>query len=220
MPLCRYPNRAQQAEALATRVAARLNEVVAVQGVARLALSGGSSPRQFLQVLDTLPVAWRQVRITLVDERQVPHEHPRSNWRFLHACLPTASQQAAWLPLYATSLSNTCAALQRDYLPLDVVVLGMGVDGHFASLFADAAELGPALVADAPPLMAIHAPSVPEARLSLTLPVLAGAQQLHLLIQGQDKWQTLQAAQRSAATLPIAHLLAAVGDALLIHYAD
>lgn len=220
MPLHRYASREQQAQALATTVAAELNAAVASQGSARLALSGGSSPRPFLQVLDTLPVAWQQVRITLVDERQVPPEHPRSNWRFVRDCLPTASQQAAWLPLYGMDISRICEILQRDYLPLDVCVLGMGADGHFASLFADAAELAQALAADAPALLAIHAPSVPEARLSLTLPTLRSARQLHLLLQGQDKWQTLQAAQQADSTLPIARLLTVAGEDLMIHYAD
>lgn len=209
---------------MAQQVAGQLAAAIAAQGVARLALSGGSSPRAFLRVLDTMPLAWDKVRVTLVDERQVPPDHPRANWRFVRECLPQASQQAQWLPLYdpqagEAGLLQTAQALQAAYLPLDVVVLGMGEDGHFASLFPDAAELAHGLaVTSQEVLLAIHAPSAGEARVSLTLATLLQARHLHLLLQGERKWQVWQAAQAGDRTLPVANLLQAAGDKIFVHY--
>ena len=79
-------------------------------------------------------------------------------------------------------------------LPIDVLVLGMGADMHTASLFPGAPELPAALAADAPALVAIHPPGQPEARLTLTAPVLRGASVIHILITGPDKLAALETA--------------------------
>ncbi len=220
MKILTYPDRNTQAKALAQTVADQLQVAITQHGIARLALSGGTTPQQFLHELNPAPLPWESVRLTLTDERQVERDHPRSNLRFVLECLPNASKRAQILPLYTGDTDYTTLAqiLTQHLLPLDVCVLGMGDDGHFASLFPCSPNLAQALDAHNPtPVMPIQPPAQ-EARVSLTLSALLTATHLHLLIQGTNKRQVLANAHDS--TLPIATLLAQAGERLVIHYAD
>lgn len=223
MRLIHYPDRASQASTLAALVASQLQTAITQHGVARLALSGGVTPQMFLAELDKTELVWENVRLTLTDERQVAANHPRSNLRFVCSHLPAVAQRLQRFPLYAAEDGQMDVAaltrlLEQHILPLDVCVLGMGADGHFASLFADADTLPAALdPGNRTPVLPIHTPSQPEARVSLTLSALLSSAQLHLLIQGADKRQVLETAR---PPLPIAALLKQAGDRLLVHYAD
>src|SRR5690606_20800675 len=93
-------------------------------------------------------------------------------------------------------------------LPLDVAVLGMGMDGHTASFFPDADDAAAILAGNGPPVVAVHAPSAPEPRLMLSVPVLAGARFLALHIEGAPKRAVFEAAMRDGyAPLPIRTLI-------------
>lgn len=224
MIMCEYTHREQQAQALATLVAEQLRAALALQGFARLALSGGTSPQAFLSALNVQTLPWEAVRLTLVDERQVEQDSPRSNLRFVRECLPIAMAKAELVPLYhgnGTDLAEVARTLHERLFPLDVCVLGMGEDGHFASLFPAADNVQQALdPATTAVLLPIQAPGIPEARVSLTLPVILSARHLHLLIQGESKRHVLYEAQQTNSQLPVACLLANAGDRLTVHYAD
>lgn len=224
MKFIHYPNHEEQAAALADHVAGQLRASISRQGIARIALSGGTTPQAFLSKLDKLDLPWEKVRLTLTDERQVPANHPRSNLRFICENLPAASVRAQLEPLYTGEAMDFAALNQRlrqQMLPLDVCVLGMGADGHFASLFPGADQLQAALdPAGTAAVMPIHTDSQPETRISLSLPALLSAPQLHLLIQGKTKRQVLESAAESDSRLPIAKLLDQAGERLAVHYAD
>ncbi|PAU89463.1 6-phosphogluconolactonase [Pseudomonas sp. WN033] len=199
---------------LANRVAAALNVTLAERGVASLALSGGRSPEPFLRHLATLPLDWARIRVTLVDERWVPVEHPDSNAGLLRRCLPQALETAQWMPLYqGISPQADAQWLNRhlaSWLPLDVVVLGMGSDGHTASLFPGMPKLAQALAVDAPQLcLAIPAQAGRAERLSLSGRALRTAGLQLLAISGDDKRRTLiRALESRDAGLPISAFLA------------
>jgi len=196
-----FSTQAALAQALASRVAEALADHVADHETATLAVSGGTTPVAFFGALSHAALPWPRIRITLVDERDVPADHPRSNTRLVRAhLLQNAAAAAAFVAI---------PALTESDLPLAAAVLGMGLDGHTASLFPGADRLAEAL--DGPHLYeTITAPDIPEPRLTLTLPVLIAARYVALHIEGEAKRATLRAAQRPGPVpeYPVRGLLA------------
>jgi 6-phosphogluconolactonase len=176
------------AQALARNVAAWLSQAVKSKGRAVLAVSGGTTPQKFFEALSRDPIDWAKVTITLVDERQVDESSPRSNARLVKAALlQNAAAVAQFVPLY----QNPAAAAVPTF---DVVILGMGDDGHTASFFPGGDTLAEVLAKDAPGILPISAPGSVEPRLTFTLPRLLAARHLVLHIQGAAKEETLMKA--------------------------
>ncbi len=209
-------NPVQLAEALASAVAAALRSAIDTQGRATLVVSGGRSPIAFFECLAQQPLAWSQVLISLADERWVPVNHATSNEGLVRRyLLQGPAAEARFIGLYQVAGSLEQAALKADQAlaelpPIDVLVLGMGDDGHTASLFPDSPNLAEALSADCSRrCLPMQAPVEPRQRLSLTLPLLAAARLPLLAIQGQSKLETLAAALAGgdAASMPIRALL-------------
>ncbi|RMQ44530.1 6-phosphogluconolactonase [Pseudomonas cichorii] len=189
------------ASTLAVNVAERLQAAIAANGTATLVVSGGRSPVAFFQSLAEQPVDWSRVVISLADERWVPVEHADSNAGLLQRHLlqgPVA--EAKFIGLYTPAASLEEAALAADeilqQLPtIDVLILGMGDDGHTASLFPDSPNLAEALQPDGERrCLPMLAPSVPHQRLTLTRRLLASARHPILSVSGQAKLDTLRTA--------------------------
>jgi len=187
-----------QAQWLATRTARALHEALQQRGRASLALSGGRSPIPLLQALNCLQLAWEKIGITLVDERWVALDHADSNAGLLWRHMPAVMPRVQWLPLYhgvsAQQDAEISSEALRDWQPLDVVVLGMGSDGHTASLFPGADNLAQLLAPDAPALCMPSLSSGGAQRLTLTGAALHSARLQLLAISGEDKASTLAAA--------------------------
>ncbi|PVZ11223.1 MULTISPECIES: 6-phosphogluconolactonase [unclassified Pseudomonas] len=189
------------AESLAERVVERLRDGIEARGHAALVVSGGRSPVMFFQALARLVLDWSKVTITLADERWVPVTHADSNEGLVKRYLlqgPVA--KAHFIGLYRATDSQEESAAQADHAlaelgEIDVLVLGMGDDGHTASLFPASPGLAEALAEDNPRrCVPMLAPSVPHQRLSMTRSLLAGARYPILSIQGQGKLDTLRTA--------------------------
>jgi 6-phosphogluconolactonase len=165
---------------------------------ATLAVSGGTSPRPFLETLSHGPLDWSRIDVTLVDDRWVPDTDTASNARLAReTLLMHAASQARFLPLVDVSqpLDAHIAALNADAaraLP-DVAVLGMGEDGHTASIFADAPEWDFATTTPER-FVAVHPGAAPHARVSWSLSALKQIDRLFLLIAGPRKLDVLNAA--------------------------
>jgi 6-phosphogluconolactonase len=187
------------ADALALRlardVAASLRQAIAATERATLAVSGGTTPQKFFEVLSWQKMDWSRVTITLVDERQVDENSPRSNARLVKAALV---QNEAALARFVPLFENPSAADLPDF---DVAVLGMGNDGHTASFFPGGDTLAQCLSDAAPPVLAISAPGAGEPRLTFSLPKILAAKEIMLHLQGQDKWATLEKAQAGSVIL-------------------
>lgn len=201
---------------LAARVAKKLSAGIATNGRASLAVSGGTTPLKFFNQLSAQSIEWEHVWITLADERWVPPSANRSNQKLVTLeLLQNEAAKAHFLPLYRDSpepddLSSQAADLE-SHMPFDVVVLGMGTDGHTASLFPGGDNLGRATSDDcSDTLLAMRAPDAGEARVTLTVPAITSARELILHIEGAKKRTVLEEACEAGdpARLPIRFILA------------
>ena len=179
------------AEGLANDVAEQLRAAISARGEATLVVSGGRSPVAFFQHLAKQGLDWSKVTITLADERWVPVEHADSNAGLLKQyLLQGPAAKAKFLSLYSAAANLEDAAEQADRLlaelpAIDVLVLGMGDDGHTASLFPNSPNLAEALKPDGTrrcwPMLA---PTVPHQRLTMSRALLATANYTVLSISG------------------------------------
>ena len=210
-------NDAEWSEGVAQRIAQCLRAGIDDRGVALLAVSGGRSPVGIFARLRNLDLPWSKVIVTLVDERWVPESHPDSNAALVRKhLLQGHAAQARFLPLVndapdpEAGRADCDAALRALPLPFDCVVLGMGEDGHTASLFPDAAELEQAVSLDTAALCwPMTPPAAPHPRMTLTLhALLHESRQLLLAISGKSKRQVYEQA-RATRTLarPVSLLL-------------
>lgn len=207
---------AQTAHALAERVGDGLRNALEARGKASLVVSGGRSPVGFMEALAAQALDWAQVSVTLADERWLSPAHSDSNAGLVRkALLRGAAARASFVPLYGgeaspeTGLSACIDRLSRIGMPFDVVVLGMGEDGHTASLFPESAELRGLLAPDAPLAGVVHPPHAPHPRISLSLPALLDSRSIFVLIGGQRKREVIEQACRRAdpLSMPIAAVL-------------
>lgn len=220
-----------QSDALAKAVGDALQASLAARGGASagaqaphatLAVSGGTSPRPFLQTLSTHALDWAHIDVTLVDDRWVPESDAASNARLVRETLLQDAASAAYFwPLVDTSqsLEEHVADLNGDAqrrLP-DVAILGMGEDGHTASIFADAPEWDFA-ISTADRFIAVHPASAPHARVSLSMSALKQIGQLYLLIAGQKKLDVLNAALAAPQKNAISTLANAQGVKLDVYW--
>lgn len=187
---------------LASDVAGRLGNALLQRDRASLAVSGGSTPKAFFEMLSRAPLEWARVDVTLVDERWVEADDPASNECLVRQHLiQNAAASANFIGLkqpgnFGGSGQVACeSALKKLAWPLDVVVLGMGNDGHTASFFPDAPELSEALDPGNPvKSIALTPPSQPQRRVSLTFSALNAAGFTALHLRGNDKMETLKKA--------------------------
>ncbi len=192
-------------------VAQRLAEaILAKEGLVRLAVAGGSvTPVLGMARKGLEPGLWRHLRLTWVDERCVPFDHPDSNrgtaYRGGH--LDSADPCGLELPLYldGETPGEACARVRVAFVEefqsgLDLVLLGLGEDGHIASLFPGRASLDPVAFAIA------DSPKPPAARITLALPVISGAPIALMLATGKPKLDALKRLQLKDPALPASGL--------------
>ena len=189
------------AEFLSAQVAGLLQKGLAERGAASLVVPGGRTPGLFFQKLAERPLAWERVKVTLSDERWVDKNASDSNEALVRRTLLRGNAMLAdFTPLYTGAASpaegvaeaeRRIAALPR---PFDAVVLGMGDDGHFASLFPGepALEAGLDLSAKTLCVPAIGPAGGPP-RLSLTLAALAASRHIFILATGAKKREVWEA---------------------------
>lgn len=217
-----YQNQDAVLEDLTATLSQTVNKLVSERGKASIALSGGSTPKALYQKLSQQTLPWQSVTVSLVDERWVDEIHPESNARLIkHTLIQNHASRAAFIGM-KTSRSDAFAAadslsgiLARHILPLDLILLGMGLDGHTASFFPGAAGLESALSVDCrsvccaiQPLAKADGPA-PYARMTLSLNTILAAQQRFLFIRGKAKRRVLEEAftPGSISDLPVRAVL-------------
>ena len=224
-----FANAAELATNLADKVADALSKAIAAKGTASIAVSGGSTPKAFFQALSTRDLDWPKVTITLVDERFVPETSDRSNHLLVaNNLLQNKAKAARFLPLFHdTGSAETAAKLAATETasignPFDVVILGMGGDGHTASFFPGGNNLAVALDPKTPRgIITMEAQDAGEPRLTFTFSSLQDAKLLVLHIEGQGKKDVLTKAEGAGdeAEMPIRAVLRRAATPVDIYWA-
>ena len=181
-----------------TSVARRGAELVVAairDGARSLVLAGGSTPRQMYGLLAGSQVSWCQVTLLFGDERAVAPDDPESNYRMVKETLLSRVDPGGVLRIPAELGADVAAPLYDAIVgrmqPLDLVLLGLGEDGHCASLFPG----NPALEAPGWAVAVHGAPKPPPDRVSLTLGCLRNARRVIFLATGAGKAEALRRAQ-------------------------
>jgi 6-phosphogluconolactonase len=222
----RFSSSEDLAEAFADWTAALLQNAVATRGEATLIVSGGATPKRYFEVLSHREIDWSRVNITLADERRVSDDSPRSNAKLVREhLLQNQAAEARFVPLADNRLApeQELAAAQARIaelpLPADLVVLGMGDDGHTASWFPQGDNLEAAMNAGERALvLPMTAPDAAEPRLTLTARVLLRANALALHIEGEGKRAVLAKALEGGPVedMPIRGVLRGAANRLTV----
>lgn len=210
-----FPDRKTASAAAADHLARALERQLDSGGPASLVVSGGGTPVECLRFLSGTELDWHRVTVLPSDERWVPADHTDSNEAMIRQQLLTGAAGAAhWLPFYrpgldpataATAIGEEILALPR---PFGAVLLGMGEDGHFASLFPDYDGLGSALDPDSDVYcVPVQTLGSPHPRISLTLAALVDSVAIQLLFFGAAKRRVFDSALNGSGSFPLAALL-------------
>ncbi|GAB4521183.1 MAG: 6-phosphogluconolactonase [Anaerolineales bacterium] len=218
-----YPTPEVLAEAAAAHIVRGLWQAIQQRGRATLVLSGGNTPRATYERLARTPyvtaLPWQKVEIFFGDERCVPPDADDSNYRMASESLlnrlpllpENIHRMAGELPPVqaAAAYEATLRAHLATSPRFDVVLLGLGNDGHTASLFPDTA----ALHENERLVVANFVPTLSAWRLTMTFTALAGGQEIYFLVAGDAKRAILQAIQKNPLAYPAGRVHAASGQA-------
>tara|TARA_B110000881_G_scaffold210038_1_gene216969 strand:+ start:518 stop:1213 length:696 start_codon:yes stop_codon:yes gene_type:complete len=203
-----FTSRTALDSALAENVANILENAITKNGKASIAVSGGSTPKGFFSTLSNKNIAWEKVTITLADERWVDMESDASNTRLVHEnLLQNKASKATFFHLkQGEVLSESTLARLNDEAkgivsPLDVLILGMGEDGHTASLFPCSDEIKAALDPSNPDiLMKVIPKTAPHSRITFTFSSLINSENIILHLSGAAKREVLNKALSATDT--------------------
>ncbi|MBT8101616.1 MAG: 6-phosphogluconolactonase [Gammaproteobacteria bacterium] len=208
-----FDSRQDASTAAAKRIGDLLRKRLDGNGGASLVVSGGTSPKQCMAALANAPMDWSRVQVLLSDERWVPPDHEDSNERLTRETLLVGGAASAELfPIYAAGVSpeERCNELQDPLpmLPFSCSLIGIGTDGHFASLFPDAEQLELGLDVEGDRLyIPVTTAASPHPRISMTLAGISRSDEIVLLFFGEEKLDVYKAAKASADTYPLSRLL-------------
>ncbi len=212
-----FPDRKSLTVDLAEQIGKLLTAGITDNGRASLAVSGGSTPVELFEQLSGMDLSWQDVVITLVDERWVEPTEDDSNEHLVRSHLLKDKALAATFIGMKNSAATASAGekeceqkLREVPRPFDVLILGMGGDGHTASLFPGAKKLSLATDMDTgQACMGIAPLTAPHERMTLTLPAILDSRQIILHITGQAKQDVLQEALTEGPTveMPIRFIL-------------
>jgi 6-phosphogluconolactonase len=201
--------------AAAEHIEAALSRQLEQHASAALVVGGGTSPvRCFAELADS-DLAWPKVQVLLSDERWVSPQDDSSNEKMVRQkLLQNRAVDAQLLPMYdeATSIEERCLTLATAIAglpnPFACAFLGMGADGHFASLFPDASNLHEGLDVDGESLcLPISTAASPHMRVSLTMAALLKSDNILLLIFGAEKRAVFERAKQDPNAYPVSQLL-------------
>ena len=210
-----FETREEASVAAAREIAKCLSGRLNLQKRASLVVTGGSSPARCYEELSELPLDWKRTHIVLSDERWVPSDDDDSNERLVrHTLLQREAAEAMLLPVFHStrSIEARCDEIDKEIrdlpFPFACTLLGMGEDGHIASLFPDAANLDEGLDVDNEQLcIPVETAASPHPRVSLTLAAIARSDAVVLLMFGDSKREVYEQAKARGSKLPVARLL-------------
>ena len=210
-----FETREEASGAAASAIEAALASRLQQQSEASLVVSGGTSPVLCLTELAAMPVEWQRVHVLLSDERWVSSDSDDSNEKLIRESLLQGDAAAAnFLPFYdgSVTVEQRCDAIEETIrtlpFPFACSLIGMGEDGHFASLFPDAENLNQGLDTDGRQLcLPVTTAASPHPRISLTLAALSRSDTVVLLFFGAAKRDVYERAKADSNGYPVSRLL-------------
>ncbi|MEZ8006155.1 MAG: 6-phosphogluconolactonase [Amylibacter sp.] len=222
--LVKHNNIQQLMHGLSISVAKELRDSLKNKNFVSLSVPGGTTPAPFFDLLCKESLDWSRVRILLSDERYVPETNNRSNTTLVKRHLMQSNAAKAQLIRFYSpdqtedEFVRQSIAYMNTFMPIDVSVLGMGLDMHTASLFPDSAELADAL-STSDSLYVVRPASQPEARITLSGRVLAQAVKTYILIIGQEKLAAYNLAMSKTSAM-LAPIRTVFGNQTKVFWAD
>jgi len=197
-----FSTRADLDNALANTISKLLAKAIKEKGKASIAVSGGSTPKGLFSILSKSDIDWSKVTITLADERWVPLDSQDSNTRLVHENLIQNKAAAANFfhlkqgeTLCDETLTDLNLAAKNSLLPLDVLILGMGEDGHTASLFPCSEQIAQGLDEEnTDVLLSVEPKTAPHQRISFSFASLIASENVFLHLCGDNKQTVLNKA--------------------------
>lgn len=209
-----------------------LKRAIELRGHASWAVSGGSTPLPLFETMSAADLPWSKVSVALVDERWVPINHARSNTAFVKSrLLKGNAKDATFVPIRDDANAGNCSAdfANEQYatlsLPFDRILLGMGGDGHAASLFPEAEGLEEAMAADNDAICATIRAKKSDItgdeleRITLTAAEICRATTIDLMITGEDKMRVFKEAMDCESNYPIGRLMKMAPEKFEIYWA-
>jgi 6-phosphogluconolactonase len=211
MQLQSYDSSQQLNDDFASRLVSILQQAIEQRDAAYLVVSGGKTPQALFNTLSQVDLAWEKVTVLLADDRWLDASQPDSNERLVKATLlQNRAAKATFISLYAntsSAFSGVEQILPRiSVLPtFDAVILGMGEDGHTASLFPCSKQISVGLADSAPAVLAVEPQTAPYQRMSLSLPRLLNSRHIFLHLVGSNKLTVLYKAmaEHNRLAMPI-----------------
>ncbi len=197
--------------ALAESISQILNQAIKEKGKASIAVSGGSTPKGLFSILSKTNIDWSKVTVTLADERWVALDSKDSNTRLVHENLLQNKAAAAKFfhlkqgeEFSEDTLNDLNVAANKTLLPLDVLILGMGEDGHTASLFPCSKQIKQGLETDEA-LLKVIPTTAPHQRITFSFKALQRSENTFLHLCGENKKIVLEQALngQDVLTMPI-----------------
>lgn len=195
----------------------RLAEIIRKRRKASLALAGGTTPGPLYEALSNAPLAWEKVSVTVTDERWVSPQDPASNEYLIRDLLMKRRAAGATFYPFKTNHAKASGGASltekriAPIMPFDICLIGMGPDGHIASLIPGAEGYAAAIDPDgAKKVAGIHAPGAAGApeRMTLTVAGLLSSRRIAVLFMGQDKLNVFNEAKAGEGSSPLKALLA------------
>lgn len=220
-----YSDMATLGQALAGDIAARLSDAVTARGCATLIVPGGTTPGPMFDVLSDADVPWADITVSLSDERWIDVLDAGSNERLVRERLFEGRARKARFISWrgaGESIETASAHLNATLTPLvpfDVCILGLGLDGHVASLIPGAVGVETAMHGDTTvlPIRALGAAGAAD-RLTLSFPVILASRLVVLMFSGDAKRAVFDRAMEGVGAAPIVSLLRDAGCPLWVRW--
>jgi len=181
-------------DSLSEDILDKLEKAILKNGKASLLVSGGSTPKPLFKKLSLSNISWNKVSIALCDERWVTSEHKDSNEKLVKDyLLVNNAVNAKFVPMYQKNIAikdseQVCSNVyKKELFPFDVLILGMGNDGHTASLFPKNIELKKSFDTEEKLCISMTPSDAPHERMSLTKKAILSTKNLYLHFEGEEK---------------------------------
>ncbi|MFT5140226.1 MAG: 6-phosphogluconolactonase [Lysobacterales bacterium] len=210
-----FDSRLLASQAAAARLSTVLLKDLRAKDEVTLIVSGGSSPKECFNRLSDIDLDWDRVHVAMSDERFIPADHPDSNEGMIRRELLAGNAASASIVAMfqeGISVADHCKHLEYDLRklprPYSAALLGMGEDGHFASLFPDFDRLEEGLDLKSKHMcMPVHTAASPLPRITMTLSALLQSREVLLLFFGDEKRKVYEQSKQIGSKYPLASLL-------------